>query len=76
MRRAVERRDLSILTTAELTSWWLEREEAVGRLRWRAEKGQLSITLPEPPVGATLSLLAPAARGGGWSQVELASEAA
>jgi len=76
MRRAVERRDLSILTTAELTSWWLEREDAVGRLRWRAEKGQLSVTLSEPPIGATLSLLAPAARGGGWSQVELASEAA
>jgi hypothetical protein len=76
MRRAVDRTDLSILTTAELTSWWLEREDAARRLRWRAEGGRLSVTLPEPPAGATLSLLAPAARGGGWSQVELTAEAA
>jgi len=76
MHAAVERSDLAIVSARDLTTWWLERETAVRRLRWRAESGRLHLSLPEEPAGTTLSLLAPAEMGGGWSQVRLEVEAA
>jgi hypothetical protein len=76
MRRAVGRSDLSILSLAGLVSWWLEREGALERLRWRVENGRLRISLPDAPAGAALSVLAPAYAGGGWTSVALESEAA
>jgi hypothetical protein len=76
MRRAIGRSDLSILSLAGLVSWWLEREAALERLRWRVENGRLSISLPDAPAGAALSVLAPADAGGGWTTVALESEAA
>ena len=76
MRRAVGRPDLSILSLAGLVSWWMQREAAVERLRWRVEDGRMRITLPEPPSGTTISVLAPVQAGGGWSTVALESEAA
>ncbi len=59
MRRAVERDDLAILTTSGLATWWLDREAAVGRLRWRADDGRLRVDLDDPPRGTTLALLRP-----------------
>jgi peptidoglycan/xylan/chitin deacetylase (PgdA/CDA1 family) len=76
MRRAIGRSDLSILSLAGLVSWWLEREAALQRLRWRVENGRLRISLPDAPAGAALSVLAPVEVGGGWSTVALESEAA
>ena len=76
MRRAVGRSDLSILSFAGLVSWWMQREAAVERLRWRVENGRMRITLPEAPAGTALSVLAPTEAGGGWSTVALESEAA
>jgi hypothetical protein len=59
MRDAVERPDLAILTTAELTTWWLAREAAIGRLRIRDAGEQRVAELDDPPPGLTLEVVAP-----------------
>lgn len=67
LRRAVERDDLAILTTAGLATWWLQREAALARLTWRVEGGRLVVELEDPPPGTTLALRAPR---GGWTYVQ------
>jgi hypothetical protein len=56
MRRAMDRTDLAVLTTAELTTWWLGREAAIRRLRVGLEDGRLRVDLEDPPAGAMLEL--------------------
>jgi hypothetical protein len=70
MRGAVERPDLAILTTAELTAWWLAREAAIARLRIHDEGGRLVAELDDPPPGLTLEVVGPS---GGPRLVVLAS---
>ncbi len=74
MRRCTGRNDLAILTTAGLATWWLEREEALGRLWWAVDEGLLKVDLDRAPPGTTLVLLGPGAPGGrrAWRLVEWA----
>lgn len=74
MRRAVERDELAILTTAGLTTWWSEREAAIGRLSWRVEGGDLLVDAVDVPAGTALAALPP--REGelaSWERIPIAS---
>jgi hypothetical protein len=67
--RCVARDDLAILTTAGLAAWWRAREAAVDRLSWRVDGGELTVTLDDPPEGATLALFpsrVPGEEPGAW----------
>jgi hypothetical protein len=55
----VQRDDLAILTTAELATWWLAREAALGRFTARVEDGTLVVGLEDPHEGMTLAVLPP-----------------
>jgi hypothetical protein len=69
LRHATEHADVAILTTAELATWWLEREDALSRLTWRVTEGSLLVELPDPMAGATLAVLLPrreATEVGSW----------
>ncbi len=59
MHIAMTRSDLVVLTTAELTTWWLAREDAIRRIRTRAEEGRLIVELADPPPGVTLEIHTP-----------------
>ena len=59
MRDAVARSDLAILTTAELTTWWLARERAIARLEIHDEEGRPIADIDDPPPGLTLEVVAP-----------------
>jgi hypothetical protein len=59
MRDAAARSDLAILTTAELTTWWLARERAIARLRIHDDAGRPVVELDDPPPGLTLEVVAP-----------------
>jgi hypothetical protein len=64
LARCVAREDLAILSTADLATWWLEREAAVGRLSLGASEEGLAVRLEDAPAGATLAVLPPRAAGG------------
>jgi hypothetical protein len=68
LARAARRSDLAIMTTAELTTWWLARESAVGRLTCRPGEGGLVVDLPDPPPGTWIELLEP---GGARSRMKM-----
>ena len=68
LARAVARDDLAILTTAELATWWSEREAAIARLAWWIDGGRLVVELADPPPGTTLAVRTP---GAGWTYVGL-----
>ena len=70
--RATRREHLAVLTTAELTSWWLAREQAVAHVCARSEGGRLGVEVAEAPAGLTLSVLRP---GGTWEFLALAEAA-
>jgi peptidoglycan/xylan/chitin deacetylase (PgdA/CDA1 family) len=63
LARAVRRDDIAVMTTAELATWWLERELAVERLSLRLQDDVLVVDLPNAPEGATLSALPPGGDG-------------
>jgi hypothetical protein len=69
MRDAVGRSDLAILTTAELTTWWLAREAAIQRLTVHPD-GRPIVELDDPPPGLTLEVVEPS---GDRRLVELAT---
>jgi hypothetical protein len=73
LHRAVARTDLAIMTTAELTTWWLAREAAVRRLTVRPAGGRLSIGLADPPLGATIAFYRPER---GWTYLPIGGEPA
>jgi hypothetical protein len=73
LRRAVARTDLAVMTTAELTTWWLAREAAVRRLTVRPTGGRLSIGLGDPPLGSTIALYRPEH---GWIYTPIGGEPA
>jgi hypothetical protein len=68
LARALRREHLAVLTTSELTSWWLARERAVARLRSRSVAGRLEVEVPQAQPGTTLSILRPNAS---WEFVPL-----
>jgi hypothetical protein len=59
LARAVARDDLAVMRTAELTTWWAAREDAVRDLTTRVEDGALVVRVPDPPPGTTLLVRAP-----------------
>ena len=59
LARSVGREDVVVMTTAELTTWWLERERALERLSSRIEGDSLVVDLPDPPRGLTIATLGP-----------------
>ena len=59
MRDAVRRSDLAILTTAELTTWWLARGSAICRLDIGDQPGRPVAELDDPPPGLTLEVVPP-----------------
>jgi peptidoglycan/xylan/chitin deacetylase (PgdA/CDA1 family) len=60
LARAGEQGDrLSVMTTAELGTWWLAREEAVAHTTSTVEHGRLIVDIPEAPPGATLTVREP-----------------
>jgi hypothetical protein len=63
LARCVAREDLAILTTADLATWWLERESALGRLACEITDGGLFARLDDAPAGATLAVLGPHSAG-------------
>lgn len=68
LARAVQRDDVAVMTTAQLTTWWLAREDALERLSCWMQDGALVVDLPDPPVGATIAALLPGG-GGRWHRV-------
>jgi hypothetical protein len=64
LARATARDDLTIMTTSELATWWSARETAVRRMAVSARAGHLSVTIDDPPPGATLALFHPET---GWT---------
>jgi hypothetical protein len=73
LRRALGRMDLAVMTTAELTTWWLAREAAVRRLTVRSSGGRISIGLTDPPPDSTIALYRPE---GGWTYLPIGGDAA
>jgi hypothetical protein len=69
----MQRDDLAVMTTAQLTTWWLERERALQRLSWRVENDVLVVQLPDVPEGATLAALLPGGDGT-WRRVQARKE--
>jgi peptidoglycan/xylan/chitin deacetylase (PgdA/CDA1 family) len=59
--RAVQRDDVAIMTPAQLTTWWLDRERALDGLSCRVESGTLVVDLPGAPEGTTISARSPGA---------------
>jgi peptidoglycan/xylan/chitin deacetylase (PgdA/CDA1 family) len=59
LARCVAREDLAIMTTAGLTTWWLEREAALGLLACELVEDGLVVRLDDAPAGATLAVLPP-----------------
>jgi peptidoglycan/xylan/chitin deacetylase (PgdA/CDA1 family) len=59
--RAVQREDVAIMTPAQLTTWWLDRERALDGLSCRVESGALVVDLPDAPEGTTISARPPGA---------------
>src|ERR687887_203026 len=59
LARSVGREDVVVMTTAELTTGWLERERALERLSSRIEGDSLVVDLPDPPRGLTIATLGP-----------------
>jgi hypothetical protein len=59
LARAVARDDVATLSTAQLTTWWLAREDAVGNLAVEVERGTLVVRVPDPPPGTTLLVRPP-----------------
>ena len=59
LARCVAREDLAIMTTAGLTTWWLEREAALGRLAFEVVDVGLVVRLDGAPEGTTLAVLPP-----------------
>lgn len=57
LARCVAREDLAIMTTAGLTTWWLEREAALGRLAFDVTDDGLVVRLDGAPTGTTLAVL-------------------
>ncbi len=77
MAWCVARKDLAIMTTAELATWWSGRERAVARLRWSLDEEALTVELEAAPEGVTLAVLQPRRAGGGsrgWDLIEGASD--
>jgi hypothetical protein len=73
LARVVRRDDVSVMTTAELTTWWLARERAVERLSCRIEGDALEVDLPDAPEGATLATLRSGDEGS-WRMVASTAE--
>jgi hypothetical protein len=73
LHRAVARKDLAVMTTAELTTWWLAREAAVRRLTIRSSGGGISIGLADPPRGSTIALYRPEL---GWTYTPIGGDPA
>jgi len=59
LARCVAREDLVIMTTAGLTTWWLEREAALERLALELVEDGLVVRLDGAPEGTTLAVLPP-----------------
>ena len=76
MRRMGDREDLAVLTTAELSRWWLRREAAVARTRARVGAGRLIVDVEDPPPETVIAVLAPERAGGGWTLVPASGVAA
>ena len=71
--RAVGRDDLAVMSTAELATWWHERERALAALSWRTQDDQLIVDLPDAPAGLMLAVLPPGT-GDAWRQVRATEE--
>jgi hypothetical protein len=73
LRRAVARTDLAVMTTAELTMWWLAREAAVRRMTVRPSGDRISVGLADPPRGSTIALYRPER---GWTYTPIGGDPA
>ena len=73
LARAMRRDDLAVMTTAELTTWWLARERALEHLSVHVRDDTLVVDLPEAPPGTTLAVLRSGADGV-WRQVTTMEE--
>jgi peptidoglycan/xylan/chitin deacetylase (PgdA/CDA1 family) len=71
LARAVQREDVVVMTTAQLTRWWFARERSIRELSCRLEGEALVVHLPNDPVSATLAVLPPGGDGT-WLRVEIA----
>jgi hypothetical protein len=68
LTRAVHRDDVAVMSTAQLSRWWLARERAVEKLTMRMEDGALVVDVPDRPEGMTLAVLPPGASAG-WQPI-------
>jgi peptidoglycan/xylan/chitin deacetylase (PgdA/CDA1 family) len=73
LARAVQREDVAVMTTAQLTTWWLARERSVRGLSCRVEGEVLVVHLPNVPDGASLAVLPPGGDGA-WRRVQVEEE--
>jgi hypothetical protein len=73
LRRALARDDLAVMSTAELTAWWLAREAAVRRITVRSSGGGISVGLDDPPLGSTIALFRPE---DGWTYTPIGADPA
>jgi hypothetical protein len=73
LARARARADVTVMTLAQLTGWWLARARAVEELSCRLEGDMLVVHVPEAPEGASLAVLPP---GGDrtWHRVRLGED--
>jgi peptidoglycan/xylan/chitin deacetylase (PgdA/CDA1 family) len=73
LARAVQREDVVVMTTAQLTRWWLARERSIRELSCRVEGEVIIIHLPNVPDDASLAVLPPGGDGT-WRRVEVNEE--
>jgi hypothetical protein len=73
LHRALARDDLAVMSTAELTTWWLVREAAVRRITVRSSGGGISVGLADPPLGSTIALYRPE---DGWTYTPIGADPA
>lgn len=73
LARAVGRPDVAVMTLAELATWWLAREGAIGELSLWMDDDVLVVDAPAAPAGATLGVLRPGGEGT-WERIPLGED--